>query len=672
MSVLKCVHVIALFLVLVVWIANAQSLNDEKDSSSIDTSIPEVESVLENSAADDANESTVLDNLELYKMRELDIDAASFNEIKQIPFLSPFDARKIILLRDSVHHISKKEFSIIEGSDEQKEILKPFIGTHLVSDGGESKENLLDDTKLFFRSRIAADLQEESGFADSSFEGSRPEQYERFLMVNRFVESGILFVKDPGESVSNGFLSGSFSIHNIDRTENFIAGNFTIHSGEGLVLGRFSPLSKGGDAIVGVKNKGEELLPYFSADEFHYLQGIAASANSGRVSASFFYSKRRLPATTNTDGAITSFYTSGLYQTETEIVKQNIVQEESFGGNIDERIGETAMAGISVVEGLYNKDLLISPPYDLDGNKFHSVGIHMDIVSNDLNIFAEGASSLNGSSSELAGVIMKASHSFTISTLVRSYGNNYNDPFSSGFGERGVVNGENGFYFGAELHPSQRLKLSGYYDEFALTSSSLFPLDGHEFVFRCEFPFSKKIVAAVQVKEKIKELEDSEPNQELQSAEVIDSRRQQSLRVTLSNKITKAWTFRQRFELTRISYIISNDAETGMAMFGEALFHPSQSRLTSIVRMEFYDSNSYDSRLYEYESDLEGVYSDPPLYGKGIRWYVAGSFQVTNNIEFSCKYSETVKQGVQNLGSGDDEVQGNFDNRIAVQLDARF
>jgi hypothetical protein len=86
-------------------------------------------------------------------------------------------------------------------------------------------------------------------------------------------------------------------------------------------------------------------------------------------------------------------------------------------------------------------------------------------------------------------------------------------------------------------------------------------------------------------------------------------------------------------------------------------------------RLIFFHTDSYESRLYEYENDLRGAFSNPGLYGVGKRVYVMVRYTVTPEVMLSAKYAETQKEGVTSIGSGPTEIQGNLDNRISFQMD---
>jgi hypothetical protein len=83
----------------------------------------------------------------------------------------------------------------------------------------------------------------------------------------------------------------------------------------------------------------------------------------------------------------------------------------------------------------------------------------------------------------------------------------------------------------------------------------------------------------------------------------------------------------------------------------------------------FFDTDSYDSRLYQYESDVTGNISNPPLYGSGMRWYVVSAYDILNALKISFKYSETKFLHNTSIGSGNDTIMGNLDNVFVLQCD---
>ena len=91
--------------------------------------------------------------------------------------------------------------------------------------------------------------------------------------------------------------------------------------------------------------------------------------------------------------------------------------------------------------------------------------------------------------------------------------------------------------------------------------------------------------------------------------------------------------------------------------------------LTITSRIILFNSDSFNSSVYEYEYDLQGILSNVGLSGSGIRWYIVGNYRFTNFLKISLKYAETYKPDEKQLSSGEALLYNNVDNRLSLQLD---
>jgi hypothetical protein len=63
---------------------------------------------------------------------------------------------------------------------------------------------------------------------------------------------------------------------------------------------------------------------------------------------------------------------------------------------------------------------------------------------------------------------------------------------------------------------------------------------------------------------------------------------------------------------------------------------------------------------------------NPALFGRGYRWYIVAQYRHSSHFSLSAKYSQTVKEGISSIGSGLDEIQGDTQSRVSVQVDVRL
>ncbi len=93
-----------------------------------------------------------------------------------------------------------------------------------------------------------------------------------------------------------------------------------------------------------------------------------------------------------------------------------------------------------------------------------------------------------------------------------------------------------------------------------------------------------------------------------------------NLRFNASYKVSESISLRTRIETIDFTRGDS-PTEHGFIVYQDLAYRPMKSMLEFTLRAALFDTDSYDARLYAYENDLIGVFSIPPYYGRGMRWY---------------------------------------------------
>ena len=108
-----------------------------------------------------------------------------------------------------------------------------------------------------------------------------------------------------------------------------------------------------------------------------------------------------------------------------------------------------------------------------------------------------------------------------------------------------------------------------------------------------------------------------------------------------------------------------------MALSQEIRVRPGPNWLVD-ARMTFFDTDSFDSRVFQYEHDLPGVVTNRALFGRGNRWYAVVRYTPSRLLALSTKYSETLRDDVDVIGSGPDQIESNLDRRFGVQMEVKL
>jgi hypothetical protein len=101
-------------------------------------------------------------------------------------------------------------------------------------------------------------------------------------------------------------------------------------------------------------------------------------------------------------------------------------------------------------------------------------------------------------------------------------------------------------------------------------------------------------------------------------------------------------------------------------MFVDIFYQPRFIRVSANLRLQYFETDGYDSRLYAYENDVLYYYSIPVFFDKGYRYYM--NINYTFSKKFSCwfKWSQTIYQDKTSIGTGLDEIQGSHKSEFRV------
>ncbi|MFA6467454.1 MAG: hypothetical protein WCW35_01025 [Bacteroidota bacterium] len=595
------------------------------------------------------------EELDFLLSHPVNISEPHFDELLKIPFVSPLLAESIIRFTDtnSVTKISQLEDVFL-----MTPVLLAKITPFITVEQREAKKSLWSSMpiKAVSRSRLERRFQGTKGFAEGKYSGDRNGIYQRIRLGNADYELAAVSEKDAGENYANAFVSGYVSIRKLANIEDLVIGNFMIASSQGMVFSRSMKPGKGANAADQAMQKGKKIIPVTSTDEFRFFQGAAARIRYDGISMIGFYSKRTLPASVDPNGSIKSFYTSGLYRTSDEKEKINTVGEVVTGGVLEYSPDGKSTVGMTALNVHYSKSL---PPnvLDLHGKSSLSAGsVSWLIPLAGFTSFGEIASNDGKSYSRSIGAAISISKSISAGYHHRSYSGKYRNPFAHPFGELSdISDGEQGNYLGVEFMV-EKASISFYADHFTQPArSDGFPAFGKETFIACSLPIGPSLESMIQLRRKSFS----------SSVEKI----QTNYRLTNNIKVFSGLSISHRIEVVTVTSEITQPPEHGTLTFLDASFNDTQNGIRLKSRIVFFDTHSYDSRLYQYESDVAGNYSNPPLYGKGIRWYLVAGYEIIDNFTLSLKYSETKKLHEVVLGSGDDVIRGNLESRIAMQLD---
>lgn len=628
-----------------------------------------METTLED-ATEGVDDSQLFDVIEYLTQNPLQLNTASINDLLKIPFLDRSTASAIIRHRNllgGIYNIEQMRFIENVSFDLIQKII-PFLklGDEQPVSFNEIFDKNFQMLNLSFRSRALFDFQKDKGFEDGTYPNSRWKLYNRLIISRQNkLRLGALIEKDPGEKQLNDFTSFHFQMKDVDVIKNFVLGDYVFEFGQGLALWSRYAFSKGSDAVEVLPRNSRGLVPYLSADENQFFRGVSAESEFDNFTLGAFFSSRFLDASIDSvSKEITSLVIDGLHRTQNEINKKDKINERVTGFTLGYNFGETGNIAFLLYNTKYDHSFENKSVVEPGGNSFTYFSTSYNFFFNKISLIGETALR-NKTYATLNTLDFAVDQSFSFLVSYRNYSQDYWNLHSNGFGERDFAQNESGYYVGARWKSTYGT-INVYFDQFKFSYVSdrfRFPAEGNDFLVYYTFKPYKNAELRFRYKNEVKQVAE-----QVNDVYGLTPNRKQNLRGDYYYKPLKNLQLHSRIE-----YVISTPGESlsrdnGYLLFQDIKYSPTEN-LSFSTRFVFFQTDSYNSRVYEFENDLTGVMTNPGLYGEGMRWYFVVKYNAPYGFNLSLKYSELYKPDEKFLGSGTSLIPGNLDNRISLQMD---
>jgi len=636
----------------------------------------------------------IIEDLLYLSENPLLINLCSVEDISRLVFLSDFQVQSLwdyIQTNGSI--LSIYEIQLVNGFD-QSDVAKmtPFISFSKPT-GFSLVKNIFWKGRHEVTIKTGTVLENSVGyqyFSDpnkSRYLGSKQSLSTRYTYQSaEKVEWGINADKDPGEqffkgSNSKGFdyLSGYFSVSKVGKIKKLIVGDFDAGFGQGLTF--WSSLSAGKSSDpMGIRKRARGLTKHSSTNENTFLRGVGVTIPMKRYEFTAFGSYKKVDANLsdsiiNGESYFTSLPESGLHRTFSELENRNILGEFITGGNISYK-GKSIKGGLTFshikIDGNYIAD---STPYKLFEPSITgrtNLGVNLEGYVKNHHLFGEAAIiPSNGEHVILVGGLFKLSSLVHFSILARSYSRGYTNSYVSAFAESSGSNNENGIFSGISILLTKGLNLSAYLDVFSfpwLRYRVNSPSSGYEYMLQTDFQFSSSFTGEVRYR-----LKKSEQNftSELSQVITVIPQRNQSARLQFNYTPEKMITLRSRIDFSSFSSD-STKEEFGFIFSQDIGFAHPKYPFSVAVRFAIFDTDSWSTRIYSYESDLLYSFSVPAYYSKGTRTYIMIKYSPTNRIDCWLRWSQTYYSDMNEIGQGLDLISGNKKNDIRIMVRVKF
>lgn len=546
---------------------------------------------------------------------------------------------------------------------------------------------LYDGTKQL-AVRYVRGLEEKKGYTGESppYLGS-PDR----LMINlRHASSsrvrwGLSLEKDAGEPLSRqynklyfDFVSFYLNLRNpVKRVNNIVIGDFQASMGQGLVMQSGYGFGKSAFS-TNIKKSGMELRSSTGVNEIDALRGVGADIKLTKdVRLLAFASLRK------TDGNVleidtldpefqeysfSSFQTSGLHRTLSELADRRQIDQVTAGGSIQYRknsfsigingVGDWLDKKFAVTDRIYNR-------FYFSGDHAWNSSIDYSYSLNNFHFFGEAAMNDKKSIAFIQGLMLGLHSKASLAILYRNLPIRYYALHGNAFTDQSSPTNEKGLYIGLEIRPITYLVINSYADFYRhdwATFQATAPSTGHDYLVKISYQKRKKWDTYLQLKYSNDEVDGS-------SNEIVPGLSQRSrlnLRAHFSQKIGNLLTWNSRVEwmMYRLSDVPD---EHGSLIYQEFWLRPMGKPFSGFVRFTFFNTDSYNSRIYAYEHYVAYDSRNTPFYGDGNRFNAGLRYKFRKGFNLEAAYNITKYKNALTIGSGNEEIKGSVTSEIRLQ-----
>ncbi len=589
---------------------------------------------------DDGTMEQLYEDLSDREADPLDLNTATRAELEALPCLTAQQVMDILEYRDRVKHIETlNELLLIPSLDRPTlSRLSPFVTLlparypqtvpplrDLLRHG---KQTLLADVKVPLYHRPGSD----------AFLGPSCKHWLRYTFrYGQQVNIGLAAAQDEGEPFFKGrnkygydFYTGFVLLKGIGQLHTLVVGRYRLRFGMGLILNNSYGFGKLA-TMTALINSSTHISGHASRTEGNYLQGAAGTIKIAKgLDLTAFASYRKIDATLNKDSAtVATILKSGYHRTQSEMNRRRNTSETLVGGNIN-WMSNGFHLGITGLYTSFNRKLKMDKGQEYRrwypcGYDFYNISIDYGYLSRKLNISGETATDKNNQIATINMISYELTPRLTLTALQRYYPYKYQALFANSIAEGSSVNDESAAFLGAKWLPWDDATLT-FYSDFSYfawpkydTSSSTHRWDN----FIQLDAIKGNWAFLLRYRMKMKELKGQKGNALVKK---FDHR----TRLAISYQ-TSTILLATQVDLT---FVRKETASHGYMINQTARWQHKWLKL--IATAGYFNTNSYDARVYCYEPGLLYTFSFPSFYGKGTKISANIRADVSSKLTLIC------------------------------------
>ncbi len=558
------------------------------------------------------------------------INTASFSEWQRIPLLTDEMIRKILKSRkEKGKFASVRQIRTLVGNETYRRI-RPF----LVLTKATSQK--LSWTQRNYRYIDLPDPQKVK-----QYQGSNLYNLTRltFHPDQRF-SAGLVLQKDIGEPSLADYLNGFVRYQSPNVT--MILGGYYVQIGQGLIFS--SPFGRMKSAMVflPVISRRDGVYSYIGSAENSTATGCVFQIKKGKNFFRALWGRTLRDAHYNPNTLnITDFSYTGYHRTAKELREKDILLENMWAVNVVHHWGENLRTGLIWSNVRYEPGICFDPAniafHEWKKRFFHFSGRKIGLLSvyyhwqNSRFLLSGEAATSNFKANAFSQSLLVKTAPFSFGLLAWHVANRFYSPYGRVFDNANPFpQSEQGLYAAAEWNGRngstkfykllKRKLWRDYWDPFPKTTD--------EWLSQTEWKFHQHRVIV-----RLRGRSYQRYEKQTASQSTLVEPRKTNIRLEWQTSVKKGLRLKNRVEYVMLSY----PHEKGLLIFQDIAFKFNKS-INVNTRFSVFRTHSFNTAVYEYESDVPGSFSNYAFYGQGYKWYLKVGLKLGYYFRLWIKY----------------------------------
>jgi len=615
----------------------------------------------------------------------INLNGVTKEQLEQFPFLTDLQIENILAyLYINGQMKTIYELQLVEEMDRRTiQYLLPFVRVQPITEKEPlpTLKNILSYGKNEVLTRVDIPFYRRKGY-DKYYLGTPIYHSLRYsFRYKDQIYAGVTAEKDAGEPMfalhnrkGYDYYSFYFYLRNMRKLKALAVGNYRLSFGQGLVMSNDFMLGKS-TTISSMITRKNSIRKHSSTDEYNYFRGVATAVQLYKgLTLSAFYSHRFLDAIT-TDEYITSIQKTGLHRTRNEADRREVATMQLAGGNI-EYSKNRLKVGVTGIYYFFDRPYEPTTlsreyaKYNIHGNHFHNIGFNYRYRWQRFTFLGESALDKNRSLATLNAINYSYKQTYQVVLLHRYYAYNYWNLFARSFSEGGYVQNENGWYMAVEARPIKYWTFFLSADFFSFPWWKYLvdaPSMGYDLSAKATFKPKENMQMFIRYRYKKKDKNYTDENKVKTIRPLYHHRLRYQLTYILPANISLRFTI----DYNRI-YPQDVSPSQGYQFVQAASYSFPTFPLRFEVQGSFFKTDDYASRVYASEKGLLNTFYTPSFYGDGFRLSAFLRYDMNKNWMLIAKYGQTTYSDKEEIGSGNDLIEGNRKSDLQLQVRIKF